>query len=248
MGRRSATGEGEADEEACGWGYTAFVSLHGYVRGAGGMGESLHRWGLEQSGLMSCRYHASQPHESRDAGEVHRPGGSGRTRGATFGTVDLPAGRDFGKCRATGRLADNPKDRQELTAFFLEALGKYRVAAAKVGRTDDVGHALAVCLACNYGVANGCDVPDDRLNALARQMDVALADMPGFREASDAERQTVAETFVMLGMFVAAGYEQSGNNAGARAAFVELAESSFRSLTGLDVRSVTLTARGMRVK
>jgi len=176
------------------------------------------------------------------------------------GGQDAPAVRHLGRLtyrrvetlenagQLAASLTDNPKDRQELTAFFLEALGKYRVAAAKVGRTDDVGHALAVCLACNYGVANGCDVPDDRLNALARQMDVALADMPGFREASDAERQTVAETFVMLGMFVAAGYEQSGNNAGARAAFVELAESSFRSLTGLDVRSVTLTARGMRVK
>lgn len=146
-------------------------------------------------------------------------------------------------------LTDNPKDRRELTESFLEALGKYRVAAAKAGRADDVGHALAFCLACCYGVGNGCDVPDETLIALARQMDVALADMPGFREASDAQRQTVAETFVMVGMFVAAGYEQSSNKPEARSAFVELAESSFHSLTGLDVRSVTLTARGgMRVR
>lgn len=145
-------------------------------------------------------------------------------------------------------LTDNPKDRRELTGFFLEALEKYRQAAAKQGRADDVGHPLALCLACSYSVANGCDVPDDSLMALARQMDVALADMPGFREATDGQRQTIAETFVMLGMFVAAGYEQSGNKAEARAVFVELAESSFRSLTGLEVRSVTLTPSGMRVR
>ncbi|MBS2037615.1 hypothetical protein JST97_21690 [bacterium] len=145
-------------------------------------------------------------------------------------------------------LTDNPKDRQELTGFFREALGKYRSAAARAGRADDVGHALAFCLACCYSVANGCDVPDDRLMGLARQMDVALADMPGFRQVSDAQRQTVAENFVMLGMFVAAGYEQSANKIEARAAFVELAGSCFHSLTGLEAGKVTLTPNGMRVR
>ncbi len=145
-------------------------------------------------------------------------------------------------------LTDNPKDRQELTRSFLEALSQYRLAAAKAGRADDVGHALAFCLACCYAVSKGRDVPDDALMALARQMDVALADMPGFREVSDAQRQTVAETLVLVGTFVAAGYEQSSSKPEARPAFVELAESSFRSLTGLDVHSVTLTATGMRVR
>jgi len=143
-------------------------------------------------------------------------------------------------------LTDNPKDRRELTGSFLEALGKYRMAAAKAGRANDMGHALAFCLASCYAVANGCDVSDDMLMALAQQMDVALAEMPGFREASDAQRQTVAETLVMVGIFVAAGYEQSSNKPEALSVFVELAESSFRSLTGMDVRSVTLTASGIR--
>lgn len=145
-------------------------------------------------------------------------------------------------------LTDIPQDRKQLTGFFLEALEKYRVAAARSGRADDVGHALAFCLACNYSVANECDVPDGLLNALVRQMDAALVDMPGFRAASDAQRQTVAETLVMVGMFVAAGYEQSSGRAEARAVFVELAESSFRSLTGLDARNVTLTASGLRLR
>ncbi len=145
-------------------------------------------------------------------------------------------------------LTDSLEERQELTASFRESLGKYREGAARAGRADDVGHALAFCLGCCYGVANGCDVPDDRLTALARQMDGALEDMPGFRQAGDAQRQTVAETLVMVGMFVAAGYEQSSSQAEARAAFVELARSSFRNLTGLDVRSVELTATGMRLR
>ena len=50
----------------------------------------------------------------------------------------------------------------------------------------------------------------------------------------------------MVGIFVAAGYEQSSNKPEALSVFVELAESSFRSLTGMDVRSVTLTASGIR--
>ena len=145
-------------------------------------------------------------------------------------------------------LTDSAKDRQELTGFFLEALAKYRAAAARVGRADDLGYALAFCLACSYSVANGCDVPDESLMGLARQMDMALADMPGIRQNSDAQRQTVAENFVMLGMFVAAGYEQSSNKPEARAVYVELAQSSFHSLTGLDARGVSLTSSGMRLR
>lgn len=145
-------------------------------------------------------------------------------------------------------LTDSPKDRQELVGFFGEALMKYRAAAAGAGRADDVGHALAFCLACSYGVANGCEVPDATLDALAGQMDVALADMAGFRGASDAQRQTVAETFVMLGLFVAAGYEQSSDRAEARAAYVALADSLFQSLTGLEARRVMLTGSGMRLR
>lgn len=143
-------------------------------------------------------------------------------------------------------LTDNPKDRQELAASFVESLERFRQGAAQAGRADDVGYALAFCLACCYGVSNGCDVPDDELLALARQMDGALADMPNFRQASDAQRQTVAESLVMVGTFIAAGYEQSGNQPEARTAFIQLAESSFRSLTGSDVHSLRLTSSGLR--
>ena len=143
-------------------------------------------------------------------------------------------------------LTDSPAEREQLTGFFLEALGKYRVAANQSGRGDDLGHALAFCLACSYSVANGCDVPDDVLLALTRQMDAALADMPGLRAASDAQRQTLAETLVMSGMFVAAGYEQSNGREEARATYVALAQSVFHSLTGLEARNVTLSAGGMR--
>lgn len=145
-------------------------------------------------------------------------------------------------------LTDSPEDRQNLTGFFLEALEKYRVASAQVGRANDVGYALAFCLGCCYGAFNGCDVPDDTLMALAAQMDQALADMPGFAQASDSQRQTVAESAVMVGMFVAAGYEQSSDDAEAREAFVDLAKSSFRSLTGLDPESVRLTSSGLRIR
>jgi hypothetical protein len=58
------------------------------------------------------------------------------------GGQDAPAVRHLGRLtyrrvetlenagQLAASLTDNPKDRQELTAFFLEALGKYRVAAA----------------------------------------------------------------------------------------------------------------------
>lgn len=145
-------------------------------------------------------------------------------------------------------LTDSAKDRQDLVGFFQEAMRKYRAGAAQAGRSDDLGYALAFYLACNYGVANACDVPDEFLLALARQMDVALADMPGLRQGSDAQRQTVAETLVMTGMFVAAGYEQSSDKPDARAVFVDLAGTGFRSLTGLDARQVKLGKDGMHTR
>ncbi|MFN8607532.1 MAG: DUF6683 family protein [Vulcanimicrobiota bacterium] len=145
-------------------------------------------------------------------------------------------------------LSDAPKDRQELTGFFREALEKYRGAAAGAGRSNDLGYALAFCLGCCYSVANQCDVGDDALNGLARQMDAALAEMPALRQCSDLQRQALAENFAMLGLFVAAGYEQSNARPEARAVYVELARSSFQSLTGLDAGNLTLNSGGMHLR
>lgn len=145
-------------------------------------------------------------------------------------------------------LTDNAQERRELTESFVEALRTYRVAAAQAGRPNDLGHALAFCLACCYSAAHACDVPDADLLALARQMDVALGNMAGLRETTDAQRQMVADQLVMVGTFVAAGAEQSRQKPEARAAFAELARGCFRSLTGLDVENVQLSGSGLRLK
>lgn len=149
--------------------------------------------------------------------------------------------------RFAAALTDDPKDRKNLEQFFREALTNYRAAARKDGRPNDVGHALALCLAVCYGVATDRDVPESALPAISRQMDEALLAMPGLREAADEQRQSVAETFAMLGMFLAAGYDQSvrEHKPDARAAFMQIADASFRALTGGDPREVKLTAAGL---
>lgn len=144
-------------------------------------------------------------------------------------------------------LTDDPKDRNNLEQFFREALTNYRAAARKDGRPNDVGHALALCIAVSYGVATDRDVPESAVPAITRQMDEALLAMPGLREAGDEQKQSVAETFAMVGMFLAAGYDQSvrEHKTEARAAYKQLAEASFRALTGVDPGELKLTAAGL---
>ncbi len=147
-------------------------------------------------------------------------------------------------------LFEAKEERAELARFLRGVLAGYQREAAEAGRKDDVAFALSYAICGCFAVYAERDVSDEAIAAVARQLDGALAAMPGLREASDLQRQSFAEHLICTTAFVLAGYQQAieQRDEPKKKGFRALAGALLRQTAGAEPQQLQLTEAGLRVK
>ena len=94
--------------------------------------------------------------------------------------------------------------RAQAQHVFEELLGGYRQLEQRFKIPPrDLAGATAAFIAGSYMGYHNVDFPDANFPPLVAQMRSILADVPGVRNASDAEKQEMYEKMAILGMFMA---------------------------------------------
>jgi hypothetical protein len=181
----------------------------------------------------------------RDQARRAEPGTAPAVGRITYRPAASRAAEEF-----AATLFEAPQERAELARFLQGVLAAFRSEAAGAGRKDDVAFALSYAICGWFAVYAEQDVSDEALAAVARQLDGALAAMPGLRDASDAQRQGFAEQLICSTAFVLAGYQQGieERKEPQKKAFRALAAALLRRTVGAEPEQLQLTGAGLVVK
>jgi hypothetical protein len=114
-------------------------------------------------------------------------------------------------------------------------------------RPGDVADALASYWMLNYLIANGLvDPPGGMGKAVARQVRGIMATNPAFTRLNEAQRQEMAEVFMLNFLSQQAAYSNAvrANDSGLKRRLGDAAVTRFRNEMGVDLRALDLTPQG----
>lgn len=139
---------------------------------------------------------------------------------------------------------------------MVELLKLYQDQAKKQNApSTDLARTLAYCISANYYYfTGGTGVPDAQVAALRLKIRTALSEDKKFRAMSNAQKQELNETMVILTHFAALGFEviapkaSQEKKAAVREGFKKLAGVNLRGLLGVDPQRVAFDKTGLVIK
>lgn len=137
-----------------------------------------------------------------------------------------------------------------------ELLKLYQMQAqAQNAPTTDLARTMAYCISANYYYfTGGTGVPDTQVAALRTKLRDALSEDTKFRALSDAKKQELNESMVILTHFAALGFEvvakkaPDDKRASVREGYKKLAGVNLRGILGIDPKRVAFDKDGLVIK
>lgn len=144
----------------------------------------------------------------------------------------------------------------EITPVFRQLFEIYKQRAKQQGAPHtDVARTLAYVIAANYYIFAGKEgVPEPQIAALRGKIRTALSEDPKFRAMTNAQKQEMNETLVILAHFAAWGAEDLAEQAPAdkkaavKAGFRKIAGASLQGLLGVKPERVAFDKEGLVIK
>lgn len=144
----------------------------------------------------------------------------------------------------------------DLQPVMVELLKLYQSQAKKQGApSTDLARTMAYCIANNYYYfTGGTGVPETQVAALRGKLRTALSEDPKFRKMTNAQKQELNESMVILTHFAALGFEVVAPKAGAdkkqqvREGYKKLAGVNLRGILGVDPSRVAFDKSGLVIK
>jgi hypothetical protein len=161
-----------------------------------------------------------------------------------------PVARNLMVKELADTLVKDAAARQELSAAFAGYLREFDEQARRDREpSNDVGRAAAFFVMVNYFAATGREPSDAQADGAQEIFRAGLVDNPGFARMGDRDRQRLYESLVILGSFPIAGVaqaEQAKNSVQAKL-FRDFAAELVKTLIGVPVEKIRLTATGFRI-
>ncbi len=136
-----------------------------------------------------------------------------------------------------------------------ELLKLYKTQAkAQNAPSTDLARTLAYCISANYYYfTGGTGVPDAQVAELRKDLRLAMAGDTKFRKMTNAQKQEMNESMVILTHFAALGFEVVAPKAGDKRAIVregykKLAGVNLRGILGVDPSRVAFDKTGLVIK
>lgn len=144
----------------------------------------------------------------------------------------------------------------QIQPAFVECLKLYQARAkSQNAPATDVARTLAYCIAANYYYfTGGTGVPDAQVDAMRAKIRTALSENKSFRALSNAQKQEMNESMVILTHFAALGFEVIAPKAPAdkkalvREGYKKLAGVNLRGILGVDPGRVAFDKTGLVIK
>lgn len=144
----------------------------------------------------------------------------------------------------------------EVAPVFKVLFDVYRDRARQQNApSTDLARTMAYCIAANYAIYNGKEGVDETPIAVLRaKIRTALSEDAKFRALSNAQKQQMNETLVILTHFVAYGAEDiaakapADKRAAVKAGFRKLAGLNLQGLLGVDPKRVSFGKEGLILK
>ena len=143
----------------------------------------------------------------------------------------------------------------DVKPVMVELLKLYQTQAKKQNApSTDLARTMAYCIAGNYYYfTGGTGVPETQIAALRGKLRTALSEDKKFRALSNAQKQEMNESLVILTHFAALGFEIIAPKAGDKKAAVregykQLAGVNLRGLLGVDPARVAFDKTGLVIK
>ena len=142
---------------------------------------------------------------------------------------------------------------QKFTPVMREMWNLYvKQSKAQNAPPTDIARTLAYCISANYYYyTGGTGVPESQVAALRGKLREALGENPKFRALSNAQKQKMNESLVMLTHFTALGFEVVAKKAPAeqqtqvREGFKTLAGLNLKGILGVEPRRVGFDKGGL---
>lgn len=146
-------------------------------------------------------------------------------------------------------------DREYFAKTFKVFLDVYKQRAKQQNApATDVARTLAFCIAANHYYRSGTMPSEAQIAALRGKMRAALSESSKFRALSNAQKQGMNETMVILTFLVAYGVDEVAEKAPADkrsqvlTGFRTLAGINLKGLLGVDPKRVTFDKAGLVIK
>jgi hypothetical protein len=170
-------------------------------------------------------------------------------RFAKYRGTMFTAGKPVMPARLAAMFLKTPgKQRQDMTALFTELLKVYDARSKQQSAPpNDLARTLAYCIAVNYAYRTEQEVSAAGLVTLRSKIRGALSGDAKFRALSNAKKQELSETIIIMTHFAALGYDHAkeAKNEAAKQQFRQLAGVNLRGMLGVDPQRVKLEKAGL---
>lgn len=156
---------------------------------------------------------------------------------------------------AFAKSTGKPEDRVAFAKLFQIFLNVYKQRAREqTAPATDVARTLALCIAANHFYRSGTMPTETQIAALRGTIRTALSESAQFRALSNAQKQQMNETVVILSFLVGYGIEEiapkapTAQRAQVVAGFRALASLNLKGLLGVDPKRLTFVPSGLVIK
>lgn len=139
-------------------------------------------------------------------------------------------------------------DRENMTKLFDALLKAYEIRSKEQkAPSNDLARTLAYCIAANYAYATEQEVSASGLIELRKKIRAALTADEKFRAMSDAKKQQLSESIIILTHFMALGYDNSKESKDVKSmtAFKQFAQFNLQTMLGVPSNQVRLEKTGL---
>jgi hypothetical protein len=146
-------------------------------------------------------------------------------------------------------LGKTQEQKDSLRQVFQEVFKAYEAEAAKSSVANDIAGAMTFYIAAHYSAYNdGTDVSETGTEAMVQQLRT-MFDSEGMRKASNADKQKLYETFVMLGGFTLAVSQAAADSKDADMPKLrkQMGADGLKSLLKVEPSRVKISDKGLEI-
>lgn len=210
---------------------------------------------MQNSLLFSSRYGSGGARRSGRVKSMSRTEKAAVDRFAKYrGTMYKDSGRPIAPAKLAAAFAKSTKaDEKDLTKLFTVLLDAYKQRATAQGAPpNDVARTVAYSVAANYIYFNGkAGLDEGPIGVLRAKVRTALGEDAKFRALSNAQKQEMSETMVILAHLAALGVDgvaakvPEEKRAEVKAGFRKLAGVNLKGLLGVEPSRVAFDKSGL---
>jgi hypothetical protein len=152
--------------------------------------------------------------------------------------------------RFAASLSDDPAHVKEMNATFAAGLQAFEAEAQRMGRPNSVAMAFAYLVGVCVMVDSDQEPAEEAILTLQAKVDAAFGQSAEFQALSDAQRQQLYETFVLMATLPLAGYmvAKETNDDALLQTYREVAATALETTLGVRPSELRFTANSLETR